>query len=407
MKVRLAVPALGLTMLLPHFVVGQNQSLTLDQALQRARTRAPLILSARDRVEEARGRLLGAKVLLRDNPVLEFSGGPRYTASSDLIDAEIGLSQSFELGGRRKSRIAAAEADVQRETATSQNVVRELLRDVSTAFWQSAAAVERVRVAQNADAVAGEFLENMQRRLEAGDVPILDVNVARNAAARTRAEVRASEAEQTRALGDLRILLGMRSDEPLSVEAALATPNQYDLDQLTAEALKRPDLEAISAELREAEAEIQLGRGFTWPDLGLGFRYGRDEGDKIAKGGLTLSLPVFSRGQELRATGTARATRLKRELEATRLAIANEVKTAFEVQRRKVEAADELRQNAVQALDENERLARRSFDEGEINVLDLLVIRRDAFETRLIYLNQLLEAKLAAVDLEARAGALK
>jgi len=407
MKVRLAVLALGLPMSLPHLLVAQTQSLTLDHALQRARTRAPLILAARDRIEEARGRLLGAKVLLRDNPVLEFTGGPRYTAGSDLIDAEIGLTQSFELGGRLKSRIAAAEADVERETAISQNVVRELLRAVATAFWQSAAAGERVRAAQNADAVASEFLQNMQRRFEAGDIPVLDVNVARNAAARTCAEVRTSEAEQTRALGDLRILLGMRSDEPLSVEAPLATPNQYDLDQLTAEALKRPDLEAIGAELRQAEAEIQLGRGFTWPDLGLGVRYGRDEGDRIAKGGLTLSLPVFSRGQELRATGTARATRLKRELEATRLAIANEVKTAFEVQRRKVEAADELRRNAVQALDENERLARRSFDEGEINVLDLLVIRRDAFETRLIYLNQLLEAKLAAVDLEARAGVLK
>jgi cobalt-zinc-cadmium efflux system outer membrane protein len=247
----------------------------------------------------------------------------------------------------------------------------------------------------------------MQRRYQAGDVPVLDVNVARNAAARARAEVRAAEAEQTRALGELRILLGMRSDEPLSVDGLLATPDRYDLDHITAEALKRPDLEAIAAELREAEAEVQLGRGLAWPDLGLGFRYGRDEGSKIAKGGLTLSLPVFSRGQELRATGGARATRLTRELEASRLAIANEVRTAFEVHQNKLEAAEELRQNAVQALDENETLARRSFEEGEINLLDLLLIRRDAFETRLIYLNQLLEAKLSAVDLEARAGVLK
>jgi len=112
-------------------------------------------------------------------------------------------------------------------------------------------------------------------------------------------------------------------------------------------------------------------------------------------------------GQELRATGGARATRLRRELEANRLAIANEVRTAFEVHQSKLEAAEELRQNAVQALDENETLARRSFEEGEINLLDLLLIRRDAFEMKLIYLNQLLETKLAAVDLEARAGVLK
>jgi cobalt-zinc-cadmium efflux system outer membrane protein len=366
-----------------------------------------LILAAQERIEEARGRLLGARVLLRDNPVLELSAGPRYRSGSDLIDAEVGMSQSFELGGRRRSRIAVAQADVEREIASSQNVVRQLLRDVATAFWQAVAAAQRVQSAQKADGVADELRDSMQRRYQAGDVPVLDVNVARNAAARTRAEVRAAEAEQTRALGDLRIFLGMRSDEPLSVDGLLATPDQYDLDHLTAEALKRPDLEAIAAELRQAEAEVKLGSGFAWPDLGLGFRYGKDEGSKIAKGGLTLSLPVFSRGQELRATGGARATRLRRELEATRLAIANEVRTAFEVHQSKLGAAVELRQNAVQALDENETLARRSFEEGEINLLDLLLIRRDAFEMKLIYLNQLLETKLAAVDLEARAGVLK
>jgi outer membrane protein TolC len=191
------------------------------------------------------------------------------------------------------------------------------------------------------------------------------------------------------------------------VEGSLAQPGHYDLDQLTAEAIKRPDLEATAAELRQAEAEIQLGRGAAWPDVGLGFRYGRDEGTTIARGGLTFTLPVFSRGQELRATGESRATRLRRELQAGRLAVVNEVKTAFEIQKHRADAAEELRQNGVQALDENETLALRSFEEGEINLLDLLLIRRDSFETRLLYLGQLLEARLAAADLEARAGVLK
>ena len=73
--------------------------------------------------------------------------------------------------------------------------------------------------------------------------------------------------------------------------------------------------------------------------------------------------------------------------------MANEVRTAFDIHRSKLEAAEDLRQNAVQALDENETLARRSFEEGEINLLDLLLIRRDASEMKLIYLNQLLETK--------------
>jgi outer membrane protein, heavy metal efflux system len=381
--------------------------LTYEQALERARTRAPLILAAQDRIEEARGRLLGASILLRDNPVLTFSGGPRYTPGSDLIDSEVGLSQSFELGGRRRSRIAGAQADVDREAAASRNAARQLLGDVAIAFWQGVAAGEQVRLAAKADGVARELFESMQKRYEAGDIAVLDLNVSRTAAARAQTELRRAESEQTRALGGLRILLGMASSEPLAVEGNLTEHNPYDVNQLIAEATKRPDLEATAAELRQAEAEIQLGRGSSWPDVGLGFHYGRDEGDKIAKGELSFTLPVFSRGQELRATGEARATRLRRELQAGRMAVANEVTTAFDIQKSKSEAAEQLRKDAVQALDENETLALRSFEEGEINLLDLLMIRRDALETRLLYLSQLLEAKLASVDLEAKAGVLK
>jgi cobalt-zinc-cadmium efflux system outer membrane protein len=278
---------------------------------------------------------------------------------------------------------------------------------VSTAFWQAVAAREQVQLAHSADKVANELSESMRKRYEAGDITVLDLNVARTAAARTRVQLREAEAEQVRALGDLRIFLGMDVATPLAVEANLAEPDHYDLDQLTAEAIKRPDLEATAAELRQAEAEIQLGRGSAWPDVALGFRYGRDEGSTIARGGLTFTLPVFSRGQELRAIGESRATRLRRELEAGRLAVVNEVKTAFEIQKRRAEAAAELRQNGVQVLDENEVLALRSFEEGEMNLLDLLLIRRDAFETRLLYLGQLLETRLAGADLEARAGVLK
>jgi len=36
-------------------------------------------LSAKGRIEEARGRLAGALVRFRDNPLVEFDAGPRFT----------------------------------------------------------------------------------------------------------------------------------------------------------------------------------------------------------------------------------------------------------------------------------------------------------------------------------------
>jgi cobalt-zinc-cadmium efflux system outer membrane protein len=119
--------------------------MTLDQALAHARTRAPQILAAQDRILEARGRLTGASVLLQENPLIESSIGPRYSPNGDATDYDVTLSQPFELGSRRSARIAGARAGVERETAASRDVARRLLRDVSVALVRGLAAKERLR----------------------------------------------------------------------------------------------------------------------------------------------------------------------------------------------------------------------------------------------------------------------
>jgi len=372
-----------------------------------ARRRAPAVLIAKDRIEEAHGRLKGASVLFQENPRLDFAAGPRRSAFNPTTDAEIGISQGFELGGRRGSRIAGARAHVDRETAASQNTARQLLRDVGVAFWQTVAAGERIQLAKAQEEIAAQLLQSMQRRFDLGDVTVLELNVARNAAARPRSESRSAEAEFARASGDFRTLVGMQPDEAFTLRGELSQHTKYEADALIASALERPDIRAIEAEIRQAQAEIRLGRGFAWPDASVGYRHERDQGDTIQKGTLSFTLPIFSNGQELRAVGEAREKRLAREVASNKRAIAIEVRTGLEIYEREVQAADELFRDAVQSLADNERLARRSFEEGEINLVELLLIRRDAYETRLLHLNHLLDAAVAGIELESRAGLLK
>ena len=66
----------------------------------------------------------------------------------------------------------------------------------------------------------------------------------------------------------------------------------------------------------------------------------------------------------------------------------------------------ELEQTALPALDDNESLALKSFEAGEIDLGELLLIRREILETRLAYLERLLDASLTRFELEAAAGAL-
>jgi cobalt-zinc-cadmium efflux system outer membrane protein len=391
----------------PVHIQAQTTSLTLEQALNRARTRAPALLAARARIEEARGRLQGASILLQSNPVIEGTVGPRFSNQGRTTDADVSVSQDFEAFGRRSARILGAQAGVARTIAASQETGRQLLRDVAAAFMRALAANEKLKALTDADKLASDFLSAAERRYQAGDVPILDVNLARTGAARTHSELRSGLAGLASALGDLRVLLGMAPDEQFTPAGDLKNLGQYDLNALISSAQDRPDIRVLESELQEAESEARLGNTFKSPDFGVIGRYARDQGDNITQAGIRITLPVFSRGQELRATGNSRASRIRAELEASKTAIRNEISSAFDVYRFRTEAAQELEIRALPSLQENETLARRSYEEGEMGLVELLLIRREILETRLSYANALLEAALAGVDLQSKAGVLR
>ena len=398
---------LAASLVAPLCSFAQENTKTLDEVLELARKRAPLILSARARIEEAKGRLAGASIRFQQNPVFEANGGPRFSPGSKTASLDVALSQEFELGGRRKARIAGAEAGIDRESATAQDAARRLLREVAAAFLRGLAAQERFRLLTETDRLAAGFLKIAERRFQAGDIPVLEVNLSRTSAARTRAELRIASADYVFALGELRVLLGMQPGEALSIRGELKETRQYQVEGLVSQASDRADIRALLAELREAEAEVRLGDGFKRPDIGVAASYQRDERANIYQGGLKITLPVFSRGQELTATGTARATRIRGEIEALRFAIHHEIRSASEAYQSRIEAAQELEKGAIPSLSENEILARRSYEEGEIGLAELLLIRREILETRMAYVNSLLEMRLIGVELEFRAGVLK
>src|SRR6476659_6146877 len=187
--------------------VHAQRPLTFQQALAMARERAPRVAIARARIDEARGRLAGAQVRFRDNPIIDASAGPRWLETGTVTDYELGVLQTFELGNRRDARIASAEAAVARESAVSDATIRQLVRDVAVAYVRALLAQTRIEVLRTAETVAKEALDIADRRFRAGDIAVLDVNVARGSAARAASQTRAAEAERAAALGELKALL--------------------------------------------------------------------------------------------------------------------------------------------------------------------------------------------------------
>lgn len=403
MRVACNTLAFAVVFVWPGVAVAQG-SLTLSEALARARERAPEIVSARLAIEESRARLAGASHL-QSNPEVDFGAGNRQGSGTRSTDLDIGVGQSFEPGRRRDSRRAMATAGIEQATATVDEVTRRVLLDTATLFLRGLQLTERMRLLDRSSELAANVLDIADRRFRAGDVAILDVNIARAAAARIRAERHGAAAERAAVIGELRELLQL--EEEVELQGDLPKTVDVERSVVNDAVTRRPELQAIEAAIREAEAEQQFGRSFTRADYGFGVRYQREEGDNILLGGLTLTLPIFSKGQEPIAAGFARASRLKSELSAIRIRIGIEVQAALSAYQSRVEAVRTLEREALPGLDENDGLAARSFEVGQIGLAELLLIRREIIDTRFQYLDASLEAALARVELDARAGVLR
>ncbi|WP_164008232.1 TolC family protein [Pyxidicoccus trucidator] len=410
MSHRLATAALGLAvvLLLPRSGVAQPSSeLSLEEALALARQRAPALLEARGRVAEAQGPVAGAAPLLADNPTVQVEAGPRTLADGARgLELAVGLVQPFELGGKQGARRESARAGLARETANQRDTERRVLGEVASTFLRALHARERLRLAREAEAAATRTAQSTQRRFEAGDVPVVDVNVARVALARARADVAGTEGDAASLLYMLRALLGVGLAQPLGVRGELRALAVQPVTPPERPAEERPDLVALEAELAQAEAELRLGRRGAWPDVQVGVRYQNEVDESSVLGTLGVPLPLFSRGQEASVTGEARVRRLRGVLEAARSARDVQVEAARVRHQKRQEALELLEREALPLLADNESLAAKSYEAGEMGLAEFLLVRRDTLEARTAHVDSLLEAALARVQLAVETGAL-
>ena len=378
--------------------------LTLLETMARAREQAGGVLIARARIAEAEAATVDASARFRDNPVIDGAAGPRTGNGQRATDVELGVSQQFETGGQRHARLGAARAGVERQRAEVLRSARDVVVEAASAFLDGLAAMERLQVAEGAEAIARELLNATERRFALGDIAAIDVNLARIDAARSTAALVAARADLTSSAGALRALLRIPPTEPIELRGSLELPPAPPVERLEASIDQRPEFAVFAAELREGEAQVQLARALTKPDLGFRIGYEREEGNSIVLGGLTITLPAFQQGQGVRAAGLAKANRARIEAEVWRLRAVADLRTAYAVYEQRSTLAAALQRDAAPSLLDNENLARRSYEAGEMNVMDFLLIRRDAVETRMTIVDRRLDAARSRFTVDVIAG---
>lgn len=383
--------------------------MTLERALTMARTTSPEARRRGSRTRLASSRRDAASVG-RFNPQLSAALGPRFSGGEVHLDWSLQVRQWLETGGQRGDREDVASAEATTTEARNDDRSRLIERDVSLAFFSALYWQQRVELSVENSRVARAILQTAERRHELGDVGGLDVSVATLAAARARGEEERARVALLRALGGLKMLLGVTSEIRVRGDLrALGMPPERDTQ--APDVSERADLRVIRSQLQEALAAGELGRASRWPNVALGAQYTREahgsevEGAHIVQGTLSLALPIFDHGQGAVAVAAAQEELARVDLEAATMSASVEADTAARAADALAEAARHFEETGLPALERAERLAIESYEAGAVPLGELLALRRELLQTRAAYFDQLLEAAAAQAELTAQRGA--
>jgi len=241
-------------------------------------------------------------------------------------------------------------------------------------------------------------------RHRAGEVPRLEVLLTETEEVRAESELLAEEQSLVRARIALAAALSLPSGERMVVGGDLG--DRALLTQIIGapSPAQRADVLAAERELRASRAAKNLAQTEFLPGLAFRLNYGHESGKRFVQPGLAVSVPIFQHGQESRQLARARETRARVELERIQNLATSEVEGFEKVYEAANSAAQQLADRALPRVEESESMVRESYRAGKIDLPALLIVRRDLLETRREYVDRLLDAALAGIDLAVARG---
>ena len=162
-----------------------QETLTIDEAIQRAVRSHPLLSAQSQRVAAARGLVQQAG--LRPNPRVYFQSenwslsGADPVSTSANADQFAYFTQPIELGGKRQRRIELSQVNLRITSLEEELAARQIASRVSLAYW-AAVGAQRVR------SLWVEQLDNFRQTTEYHEVRVREGALAESELLRVRLE---------------------------------------------------------------------------------------------------------------------------------------------------------------------------------------------------------------------------
>ncbi len=415
------------TVLIIYFLASPAfaESLTLEEAIGIAIQNNPQLkaVQAKLGISEAEVKTAAA----RPNPNLVSNGG----VAQDTYQA--GIEQTIELGGKRRKRVAVARAQQAVVHSEIAEAILNLRADVRRAYTQLYLAQEREKAYEEILQNTEKLLDITQKREQAGDIAKLDVLQADITVANAKNDLQTLISQLVSARNHLNTLL----NQPLETTLTLTTPStfpqvitevpspektetgalkvavqktDFNLDRLIEVALQnRPEMQQNQNAQDAARQKLALAKANRIPNLSLS-----SGADIVIPGGnenqynmffaTSVGIPIFNRQQGPIQRALAEQVQLQQAQSALKNQITLEVTNAYNAffahQDRVMRYETELFPKAQEIVEKS----RRSFEEGKSSILIPLNAQQAYIDTRLGYLQAMVDMQDAISDLERAIG---
>ena len=413
-------------------------TITLQDALQRARTNEPqyrsavtdLGLAREDRVQ-ARAALL-PNVSFNNSFIYTQGTGPlppscvnsptgcptsRFIANNGVHEyiSQGDVHQALSLtnvADYRRSSAAYAEAKAKAEIAT-----RGLVVTVTQAYYGLVVTQRKYATAQRAAAEALRFLDISQKLEKGGEVAHSDAIKARIQSQEQQRALQEAQLDMEKSRLDLAVLLFPDFNQDFNVVDDLQTPEPLPTfaEVQTAGKKNNPDLRAALAAYQVAEHEVTAAWGGLLPALTVDYFYGIDSNvfavrtDGVRNigysGVATLQIPIFSWGADRSKLKQAELRRNQAHIELNfaqkqLLSHLQQFYHEAETSRSEMESLASSAEIAAESL----RLTTMRYQAGESTVLEVVDAQNTLTLARNAYDDGQSRYRLAVANLQTLTG---
>lgn len=388
----------------------ESRTVTVDECLARAAKRSLALQAGAARTEAAasRARQAGRRLNPKLEAEVENVAGTGDVSGFGAAETTLSLAQEIELGAKRRTRSAAAEAEAAVSRAEETVLRHALLVETRRAALAALAAQERVRLAEELLALTREAEAVAVARERAGKVTALETGRAAAETARAELDLGARQAEQRDAVRELAALLGEAEPTFDAVAGALEAPPAElpPADAFVLRAAAHPALLAADARTGALGAQVRSEEAAAAPNLEVaaGVRRFQESEDFGFVAGVGVELPLFNRNRD--AVRAAEAEREAARLDAAEARLKNDAAIRRLHARLQALAEQEarLREALVPATERALGLVRQAHAQGKAGTLDVIEARRAVAEAR----SSLIEARAGyasvRISLDERAG---